>query len=328
MNPNLLFDFSVNRGNKTISVKREFAAHLQLVWDCWTKPELLDLWWAPKPYQTKTKSMDFREGGSWFYAMIGPDGAKHWCRADYKKIEPQKNFSGLDAFCDEEGNINTDFPRSFWTNSFNANTDKTTVDIVIKYEELEDLEKIIQLGFKEGFTAALSNLEQYLETRLKLRNELRTDNKERVCTYLNFPGNTEEAFLFYKSVFKTEFSGNGIQRFGDLPDYADHPPIADTVKNMVIHIELPITGNHILMGTDAPKEMGFTVTQGNNMHISLEPETKEEAKRIFEELSAGGNITMPLQDMFWGAYFGSFSDKYGINWMVNYNTKNENSNQV
>lgn len=113
--------------------------------------------------------------------------------------------------------------------------------------------------------------------------------------------------------------------YSDLPADADHPLVAEAVKNMVIHVELPITGEHIIMGTDAPKEMGFTVTQGNNMYISLEPETKEEANRIFEALSAGGNITMPLQDMFWAAYFGSFSDKYGINWMVYYNTRNENS---
>jgi len=322
MNNNLLFNFSINKENKTVEIKREFAANIGLVWDCWTKPELLDLWWAPKPNKTKTKSMDFREGGSWFYSMIGPEGTVHWCRADYKKIDILKSFSGLDAFCYEDGNINIEFPRSLWTSSFSENADKTTVDIVVEYKELADLEKIIQLGFKEGFTAALSNLDQYLETQFKLRNELRSNNKERVCTYLNFPRNTEEAFIFYKSVFKTEFGGNGIQRFGDLPADAGHPPIADAVKNMVIHIELPITGNHILMGTDAPKEMGFTVTQGNNMHISLEPETKEKTKRIFEELSAGGNITMPLQDMFWGAYFGSFSDRYGINWMVNYNTKN------
>ena len=89
---------------------------------------------------------------------------------------------------------------------------------------------------------------------------------------------------------------------------------------MVLHVELPITGNHVLMGTDAPKEMGFTVVQGNNMHISIEPDTREEAKRIFDELSTGGNVSMPLQDMFWGAYFGSFTDRYGINWMVNHLT--------
>ena len=320
MNANL-FDFSVNKENKTINVKRQFAADLNDVWDAWTKPELLDLWWAPKPYQAKTKKMDFREGGSWLYAMISPADEKHWCKCDYKKIEPLKNYSALDAFCDEDGNINEQFPRSFWTNTFNEDGDSTTVNILIAYEDLAALEKIIEMGFKEGFTMALGNLDQYLEAKAKLRSELRTDNTPRVCTYLNFPGNTEEAFLFYKSVFKTEFKGNGIQRFGDLPADAGNPPIADEVKSMVLHVELPVIGNHILMGTDAPKEMGFTLTQGNNMHIALEPETREETGRIFEELSAGGNITMPLQDMFWGTYYGSFTDKYGINWMVNHENK-------
>jgi len=87
---------------------------------------------------------------------------------------------------------------------------------------------------------------------------------------------------------------------------------------MVLHVELPITGNHILMATDAPQEMGFTLSRGNNMHICLEPETREEAKRLFDALSNGGTVTMPLQDMFFGAYFGEFTDKFGINWMVNF----------
>ncbi len=321
MNNNLLFDFSVNKENNSIHVKREFAANLELVWDAWTKPELLDLWWAPKPYQTKTKSLDFREGGFWLYAMVGPDNSVQWCRADYKKIEPLKSFTGLDAFCDEQGIVNTDFPTALWTVAFHQNQQSTIVDIVIAYESLADLEKYIELGFKEGFTMALGNLDQYIEAQFKLRSELRTNNTQRVSTYLNFPGNTEEAFLFYRSVFNTEFSGNGIQRFGDLPPDENQPPVADSVKKMILHIELPIIGNHILMGTDAPAEMGFTVIQGNNMHISLEPDTRDEAIRIFNELSAGGKITMPLQDMFWGAYFGSFTDRFGINWMVNYVSK-------
>lgn len=320
MNSNLLFDFSVNKENNTIEVARAFSADLKLVWAAWTTPEILDQWWAPKPYRTETKSMDFREGGAWHYRMISPEGETHWCRADYKQVSPLKSYSGLDAFCDEAGTVNESFPRSLWTNTFTSNGDSTTVNIVIAYDSLADLESIIQLGFKEGFTMALSNLDQYIEAQQKLRSELRTDNSPRVCTYLNFPGNTEAAFLFYKSVFRTEFK-NGIQRFGDLPADANQPPVADNLKKMVLHIELPIVGHHILMGTDAPKEMGFTVTLGNNMHISLEPETKEETKRIFDELSVGGAITMPLQDMFWGAYFGSFTDKFGINWMLNFNTK-------
>lgn len=314
----LQFDFTVNKKNNTIEVTRTFAAELDLVWSAWTKPEILDQWWAPKPYQTQTKQMDFREGGHWLYAMVSPEGEKHWCRADYQKINPLQSFSGLDAFCDEQGHINEEFPRSLWTNVFSEKDQVTTVNITIAYKQLADLEKIIQLGFKEGFTMALGNLDQYIEAQVKLRNQLKTDNSARVCTYVNFPGNTEEAFLFYKSVFKTEFTAGGIQRFGDLPANADHPPIAEEVKRMVLHVELPITANHILMGTDAPEEMGFTVTKGNNMHISIEPDTKEEAKRIFDELSACGNITMPLQDMFWGAYFGSFTDRYGINWMINF----------
>ncbi|MBL7777221.1 MAG: VOC family protein [Chitinophagales bacterium] len=142
----------------------------------------------------------------------------------------------------------------------------------------------------------------------------------RVSTYVNFPGNAEEAFLFYQSVFKTAFIG-GIHRFGEMPQGAGHPPVTDAVKNMVLHVELPLLGNHVLMGTDAPKEMGFTVLAGNNMYINLEPDSKQEADRLFIELSAGGNITMPIQEMFWGAYFGSFTDKFGINWMLNFRSK-------
>ena len=322
MNPNLLFNFTVTKENNTIHVQREFAADLDLVWDAWTTPEILDQWWAPKPYRTQTKSMDFREGGHWHYCMIGPENDTHWCRADYKKIEFKKSYTGRDAFCDKDGQINTNAPWALWTNAFQQGKSTTTVTVTIVYDSLSDLETVIKMGFKEGFTMALDNLDQYLEAQFRLRKQNKLNNSVRVTTYVNFPGNTEEAFNFYKSVFRTEFVGNGIQRFGDLPADANHPPVADSVKKMVLHVELPLLGNHILMGTDAPKEMGFTVTQGNNMHISLEPDSKDEATRIFNALSAGGNITMPLQDMFWGAYFGSFTDKFGINWMVNYQTKN------
>lgn len=322
MNSNLKFDFIVNKENNTVNVNREFAANLELVWEAWTNPEILDQWWAPKPYTTKTKSMDFREGGTWLYCMIGPQGEKHWCKNDYHKIEHQKNFSGLDAFCDENGTVNPNLPRTLWANTFTENSGTTTVSIIAKYKSLADLEKIIEMGFKEGFTMALENLDQYIETKFKLRQQNKTNNKARVCTYLNFDGKTEEAFLFYKSVFKTEFIGKGIQHFEDVPASTENwPPVADGIKKMVLHVELPITGGHILMGTDAPKEMGFILTTGNKMHICIEPETREEADRLFNELSADGIITMPLTDMFFGAYFGEFSDKYGINWMINFQTK-------
>ena len=143
----------------------------------------------------------------------------------------------------------------------------------------------------------------------------------RVNTYLNFPRNTEEAFNFYKSVFGGQFSGGGIARFRDIPPSDGAPPIAEKDKDLVMHVELPIVGGHVLMGTDAPESMGFNVNFGNNVHISLEPDTRAETKKLFDLLSKGGKITMELQDMFWGAYFGSCTDKFGVHWMFNCTAK-------
>ena len=138
----------------------------------------------------------------------------------------------------------------------------------------------------------------------------------RVSTYLNFPGNTEEAFLFYKSIFGGEFEGH-IARFGDIPATENMPPLTEEQKNKIMHICLPILGGYLLMATDALPSMGFTVTTGNNNYINLEPDTREETERLFKGLSAGGKIESELQDMFWGDYFGSCIDKYGIRWMFN-----------
>lgn len=156
-------DFSVDRENKKISVKREFAAPLSKVWAAWTESEILDQWWAPKPWQAQTKYMDFRVGGYWIYAMIGPDGTKQWSRADYTSITHLKSYAGKDAFCDENGKIDSTFPISFWTNNFSETSDATMVSIEIKYDEIADLEKYIEMGFKEGFTAAMENLDELLE---------------------------------------------------------------------------------------------------------------------------------------------------------------------
>ena len=138
----------------------------------------------------------------------------------------------------------------------------------------------------------------------------------RTSTYLNFPRQTEEVFNFYKSVFGGDFVG-GISRFSDIPPEEGAPSIAEENKNLVMHVELPITGGHHLMGTDAPESMGFKVVFGNNIYINLEPDTREETKRLFDALLTGGTLTMELQDMFWGAYFGSCTDKYGVQWMFN-----------
>ena len=138
----------------------------------------------------------------------------------------------------------------------------------------------------------------------------------RTNTYLNFPNKTEEAFNFYKSVFKTEFGSNGIQRFGDMPENPE-APLTDEQKQLVMHVQLPIVGGHVLMGTDAPESMGFNVLKGNNIFLSLEPDTKKETKRLFDELSKEGTVSMPIGDQFWG-YFGSCTDKFGVQWMFNF----------
>ena len=138
-----------------------------------------------------------------------------------------------------------------------------------------------------------------------------------VSTYLNFPRNTEEAFKFYKSVFGGDFFGGKIMRFGDMPPQQGAPPMAEGDKNLVIHVALPITGGHMLMGTDAPETMGFKVNFGNNVHINLQIDTRDETRNLFKALSAGGVVSMDLQDMFWGDYFGSCTDKFGVQWMFN-----------
>jgi len=137
-----------------------------------------------------------------------------------------------------------------------------------------------------------------------------------VSTYLNFNGTTEEAFNFYKSVFGTEFVS--ISRMGDVPPQEGQPELSDADKQLIVNVMLPILGGHILMGTDAVESMGFTVNQGNNVYISLLPDSREEADRLFAALSEGGKVEMPMQDMFWGDYYGSLVDKYGVQWMVNY----------
>jgi PhnB protein len=140
----------------------------------------------------------------------------------------------------------------------------------------------------------------------------------RVSTYLNFERSTEAAFNFYKSVFGGEFFDNGIMRLGDVPPSENMPPLSEEDKNLVMHVELPIlNGKHTLMGTDSPECLGMPVIMGNNVHINLELDTREETRKYFTALSEGGTVNMELQDMFWGDYFGSCVDRFGVQWMFN-----------
>lgn len=142
----------------------------------------------------------------------------------------------------------------------------------------------------------------------------------QVSTYLNFQGNTEEAFLFYKSVFGTEFECGGIMRMGEVPASPDQPPMSEADKNLVMHVSLPIFAGHVLMGTDLPESMGQLV-QGNNVAINIQPDSRQEVDDLFAALSAGGTVEMPPQEMFWGDYFGSCIDKFGVRWMFDCGSK-------
>jgi uncharacterized protein YndB with AHSA1/START domain len=155
-------DFVVDKQNKKIKVTREFAAPLSKVWAAWTQSELLDQWWAPKPWKTNTKKMEFKEGGHWLYTMNGPEGEEHWCRADFKSISPNKNFKVSESFCDPSGKITNEFPIAYWDCKFSEAKNKTTVNVEIEFDSLADLEKYIEMGFKEGFTMALGNLDELL----------------------------------------------------------------------------------------------------------------------------------------------------------------------
>ena len=138
----------------------------------------------------------------------------------------------------------------------------------------------------------------------------------RVSTYLNFARETEQAFEFYRGVIGTAFDGP-IHRMGDVPPQPGQPSLAEADRNLVMHVALPILGGHVLMGTDAPESMGFKVAPGNNVYINLEPDSRAETDRLFKALAEGGRIEMQLQDMFWGSYFGSLTDRFGIQWMFN-----------
>ena len=159
---NLLYDFKVDKANNTILITREFAADLDLVWDAFTKAEILDQWFAPKPWQARTKEMDFREGGRWLYSMISPENVSAgWSLVEFIEIQPKSSFSTRNTFSDENGNPTTK-GFSLVKNSFKEGTETTTVYVEKKFDDLSTLEKVVSMGFMEGMSAAFGNLDEYL----------------------------------------------------------------------------------------------------------------------------------------------------------------------
>jgi len=162
---NLLFDFTVDKSKKTVFITKEFDAELSLVWDAFTKKEILDQWWAPKPFSSRTKVLDFKVGGRRFYAMVSPEGQERWVIQKYTSISPKTNFKFFNAFADE--NENPELPGSEWDHTFSEQKGTTKVSIAIYNESLERMEKQIEMGFKEGFTMTLNYLAELLTTLSK-----------------------------------------------------------------------------------------------------------------------------------------------------------------
>ena len=158
----LQFDFLPDAAKGTLTIHREFAAKRQLVWDCYTKSELLDRWFAPKPLTTHTKEMDFREGGRWVFAMIDPGGTEYWSRFDYLTIDPINAYTALDGFCDSSGELNPDLPRARQMLTFADRGERTLLTTEVVYDSPEDLQTVIEMGMEEGMASTLERLDELL----------------------------------------------------------------------------------------------------------------------------------------------------------------------
>jgi uncharacterized protein YndB with AHSA1/START domain len=156
------FDFLVDKVKNTLTVRREFLANRQLVWDAHTTSELLDQWFAPAPLTTKTKSMSFTEGGHWLYAMVEPNGTEYWGRMDYEKIKPIDYYAGLDGFCNNKGELNPELPRAKWNVTFTDLADNTLVETIVTYNSLADIETVINMGMEAGMTSTMERLDELL----------------------------------------------------------------------------------------------------------------------------------------------------------------------
>lgn len=167
MKATLQFDFIADKKNNTLTIRREFAANRQLVWDAHTKAELLNKWFAPKPLTTKTAHMEFKEGGYWLYAMIDPTGPEYWGRMDYEKIKTKEGYTGLDAFCDDKGNINRELPRAHWNVTFKDAGKNSVVENIVTYNSAADLETVINMGMKDGMISCMEKLDELLASLTK-----------------------------------------------------------------------------------------------------------------------------------------------------------------
>jgi len=295
--------------DREIVISRLLNAPIELVWEVWTNPAHIKNWWGPDGFSNTISKMQIQPEGEWNLTMHGPDGTDYRNESIFKEIIVHKKL----VYEHKTG------PKFTATIQFESKGNQTQLHWQMLFPTKEELIQTVKtFNAAEGLKQNVTKLEAYLQAKFARQQELKTSQKARVTTYLNFPGTTEVAFIFYKEVFQGTFLGDGFKRLGDIKGHEGMPTLSEEEKKLILHIELEIMGGHVLTATDAPESMGFKLIQGDNMHIHLEPESRAETQRLFIALSAGGKITMPLEDMFFDAYYGSLTDQYGINWMLTY----------
>ncbi len=161
-----LANFTTDLSAKQLNITRAFDAPVNKVWKAWTVAHILDQWWAPRPWRAETKTLDFRAGGLWLYSMVGPNGDRHWCRVEFKAIDPQRSFRADASFCDEHGAPNNSMPVMHWNTEFSATATGSKINVTISFDQEADLKTIVEMGFETGFSMGLSNLDELLEAAL------------------------------------------------------------------------------------------------------------------------------------------------------------------
>jgi uncharacterized glyoxalase superfamily protein PhnB/uncharacterized protein YndB with AHSA1/START domain len=305
--------FSGKTDDREIIINRLLDAPRELVFEVWTNPKHLVNWWGCKNFSSTFQQIEIKPGGKWHFVMNGPDGTSFANFVLFTEVVKPERLAYLHAASE------TEEPNFKVTVTFEERGQKTWLTMRSIYATTAERDHAVsEIGVIKGSNETIDKLELYIKSKFELQKQFKTKNMSRVSTYLNFKNETEQAFRFYRSVFETEFHGDGITTFASAPPHEGMPPLSEEDKKLVLHVELPILGGHVLMGTDAPESFGFNLNFGDNIHINLEPDSREETKKLFDALSAGGTVTMDLQDMFWGGYYGSCRDKFGVNWMFNF----------
>jgi len=317
--------------SQELVITRAIDAPHELVFKAWTEADRLAQWWGPKGFSVRVASLDLRPGGTFLYCLKSASGQEMWGKFVYREIDVPGHLAYVSSFSDENAAVVRAPFSQAWplevlnTLSLTEQDGKTaltlrSVPLNATAEECKTFEDAHQ-AIQQGFAGTFAQLTDYLEKANAAENISSTPKNKPMATvnpYLNFAGNTEEAFLFYKSVFGGEFLAQ--QRFKDTPE-AGRLPEGD--RDKIMHIALPIGNGNILMATDALESMGHQLTVGNNFSLSVNAESKEEADRLYNNLSEGGKATMPMQQAFWGSYFGMLTDRFGIQWMVSFDEKSQ-----